>query len=97
MNRKLALVVAIAVSLVSMVVIGEGLRSSWHGSEDGLNLLVYAIAAALAGGLQTVNESRRDKPKFENIGIAALLSFIGLGMAAYEWLTKDARSKAGDQ
>ena len=96
MNRKFALVIAIGVSLVSMVVIGEGLRSSWHGSEGGLNLLAYAIAAALAGGLQTINESRKDKPNFENIGIAALLSFIGLGMAVYEWLTQDATSNVDD-
>jgi peptidoglycan/LPS O-acetylase OafA/YrhL len=92
-NRKLALVIAIVASLAPMVVINEWLRSSWHGSEDGFSFLAYAIGSAIAGGLQAVNESKRDKPNFKHIFLAAFFSYLGIGMAVYEWLTKGTKSE----
>jgi Na+/H+ antiporter NhaC len=94
MKRNLAMAVAVTASIGSMVVIGGGLGSSWHGSEEALNLLSYAIAAGMAGGLQALNESKKEKPNFEHIGVAALLSYLGLGYAVYEWLTKGTESEA---
>jgi peptidoglycan/LPS O-acetylase OafA/YrhL len=92
-NRKLALVIAIVASLASMAVINEWLGSSWHGSENDLSFLAYVIGSAIAGGLQAFNESKRDKPNFEHIFLAAFFSYFGIGMAVYEWLTKGTKSE----
>ena len=87
MKKDVAALCSCAVAIGSVVavplVVGSRVNAD-EGTVFFISMLLISVAAAC---LSMWRESKRDKANVQNIALAAILNFIGLGVVLYELLT----------
>jgi len=86
-NKKAAVACSCAAAIASVVVVPMLVSQSINGDEDAVTYLSIAIVSFMSAGVAMKVESMKETPGLQNIALAALMNFIGLGISVYEFLT----------
>jgi len=87
MNKNVAALASYVTAIGSVVVVPlvvDQRVNTDEGTTYFISMLLISVAAAC---LSMWLESKKDKANVQNIALAAILNFIGLGVVVYELLT----------
>jgi len=87
MNKNVAALCSCAAAIGSVVVVPLVVDRRVDADEATVYFISMLLISVVAGCLSMWLESKKDKANVENIALAAILNFIGLGVVLYELLT----------
>ncbi len=94
MKKNVAALCSCMAAIGSVVVVPLVVDRRIHADEDTVYFISMLLISVAAACLSMWLESKKDKASVQNIALAAILNFIGLGVVVYELLTYTPKSDA---
>lgn len=94
MNKNVAALCSCAAAIGSVVVVPLVVDRRVNADESTVYFISMLLISVAAGCLSMWLESKKDKANVQNIAVAAILNFIGLGVVMYELLTYTPKNDA---
>ncbi|MGP9536227.1 hypothetical protein [Halomonas sp. AOP42-E1-30] len=86
MTKGKALAFAWAAPIAAIIFLPILVENNVSADQDTIMGISWLLCSVAAGGLAMLSESRKSKPKMSNIATLFIFSYIGLGIATYDYL-----------
>ncbi|MCE5233221.1 MAG: hypothetical protein ABFC67_00015 [Mizugakiibacter sp.] len=87
MKKNVAALCSCVVAIGSVIVVPLVVGRRFNADDDTVFFISMLLISVAAACLSMWRESKRDKANVQNIALAAIFNFIGLGIVMYELLT----------